>query len=858
VSRFLIVRTSWPVVLFLLATLEPSDAAVSCLITTERPARTFYLGERPVLNVHANCASMEVPYEVGDYDGSVVARGIMSLSADRPEVLELRPMQCGLYSLTLHFGEETVRDAFCVIPRPGLAKGDPGLWGFQNSPMEEERYRLIAQMGGRYLRFDISWPDYERKKGVFVRTRPDWFAAAGRKFGLQMIPTLGYTTSWACLPPDDMSPVRTHTFAPKELDHWRIYVEAMRDILAPQTLTWPSPEVDRGGVETLPLVRSWEIWNEADQNYYYGPWARYVDLLRIAACALKQNNHHEKVIYGGSCAHWTEMGRTYAMNGQYYFDQISWHSNFDIHTQTLGYYYGVPQLGYRHWLPCRTVQTECYPSIPAGVPPGEYVLRLYATLKAWREEGYCYSLIGLPLIGKEAPTVPAFTYRNTTGQIVPKAMYVGYAATVNLLSEAAYIGPLELGEGVTTCLFASRGRPFVVMWSPEGTHPATVELEPGAVRLDGLGRSFKARGPRVTLNVTGTPVVFMGVSDEYVAQAIRARFELYVTTEYGYVYNVDSPYVRALATDIKVGADDQAARMRATLIAALERMGTNYRRDTATLEPVALDIRASMVNLANAAVTRGSPQANHCTGLYRLQLMSEWFADVMDALRAPTETATQGADPDPWESLEQARAQLVDDQLGTMKGLSEAIIDRGFRMAEAFRRHGGHGAWLAAVTAREAALTFAQVDPAKVVDVFVIAYFPQARMMTKATLLPAGTRHTVEFEVHNFTPQPVSGTVRLTVPDTWATQEITADFSVEANSLTPRIPVQFEIPGSDDPWQLKWAYRPGHAYCVSIPPQLGTTVIVTAGGTLSDGRELLPTLQEVNVGTWVPDGTPPS
>nr|MBP8955051.1 hypothetical protein [Armatimonadota bacterium] len=72
-SRFLIVRTSWPVVLFLLATLEPSDAAVSCLITTERPARTFYLGERPVLNVHANCASMEVPYEVGDYDGSVVA-----------------------------------------------------------------------------------------------------------------------------------------------------------------------------------------------------------------------------------------------------------------------------------------------------------------------------------------------------------------------------------------------------------------------------------------------------------------------------------------------------------------------------------------------------------------------------------------------------------------------------------------------------------------------------------------------------------------------------------------------------------------------------------------------------------------
>jgi hypothetical protein len=208
--------------------------------------------------------------------------------------------------------------------------------------------------------------------------------------------------------------------------------------------------------------------------------------------------------------------------------------------------------------------------------------------------------------------------------------------------------------------------------------------------------------------------------------------------------------------------------------------------------------------------------------------------------------------------LEQARAQLVDDQLGTMKGLSEAIIDRGFRMAEAFRRHGGHGAWLAAVTAREAALTFAQVDPAKVVDVFVIAYFPQARMMTKATLLPAGTTHTVEFEVHNFTPQPVSGTVRLTVPDTWATQEITADFSVEANSLTPRIPVQFEIPGSDDPWQLKWAYRPGHAYCVSIPPQLGTTVIVTAGGTLSDGRELLPTLQEVNVGTWVPDGTPPS
>lgn len=853
-SRSLMLITSWPLVVLCLAAAEPSQAAVDCLVTTDRLARTFYLGERPLINIHAQCEPTQAPYEIRDYDGQPVARGVISLAADRPEVLALSPLQCGLYTLVLRFGEEQVEEPFCVIPRPGLAKGDPGPWGFQNTPAMEERYQLIAQMGGRYLRFDLSWPDYERNRDVPVRTKMDWHATLGRKYGLQMIPTLGYTPSWTSMPPEDMSPTRKHTFAPDALDHWRDYIIAMRDILADQTLSWPSPLVDSGAAETLPLVRSWEIWNEADQNFYYGPWARYVDLLRIASCVIKQHSHHEKIVYGGACAHWSEMGRTYAMNGQFYFDEIGWHSNGDIQVESEKYYYGSPQLGYRHWLPRPTVQTECYPTHAAGVPPGEYVLRLYATLKAWRDEGYCYSLIGVPLEGSADPAEKGFTYRNARGQLIPKPMYVGYAATVNLLSEASYIGPLDLGEAVTTHLFCTHGRPFVVMWSDAGGN-ATVDLEPGAVRMDGLGRSFKARGQSVTLGLTGKPVVFQGVSDAYVAQALRNQMSRVLESEFGFPFATDSPYVRALKTDIVVNSQDQAARMKATLETALAQMGTNFRRDCAALGPVVLDIRTSMLILAQSGVS-GPLRGLHYTGLWRLQLLSEWMAEAMDSLSAPLETSVRQTDPNPAPLLEQARNLVANPQLGTMKGMSEALLDRGFRMTEVFRRTGGRGAWLAAMTTVEVASLFAQTDPSVLTDVFVVVHFPNARMMTKATLLPADTTHTLEFEVYNFTPQPVSGTVRCTLPDTWSPVEVSADFALDPNSMSARIPVQFQIPGSPEPWQLKWAYRPAWTYCVSIPSQLSATVNVTSGGTLSDGREMLPMTQEVNVGTWVPGGTP--
>ncbi len=833
----------------------PSYAQVECRITAARPARTFFIGEQVALSIHAMVPTQQVPYEVRDFSGALAAQGEISLSQDRPEVLEFPRLANGIYYLTLTFNEEdVVQDAFCIIPRPDSDPGDPALWGFQFGSLHEEHYPILAQMGVRYIRFDLGWPEHERQRGVYNMAKADWYAKALKKFGLQMLPTLGYSPNWTAQKPDDLDNGRSHTWPPDAVEDWVGFIERIRDRLADETISWPSEELfpSSSARETRPLVRGWEIWNEADQNFYYGPWARYCDLLRTASETLKQHSHHEKVVYGGACAHWTEMGKTYAMNAQYYFDQIAWHSNGDIERELPKYYYGAPQLGFRFRLPRPTVQTECYPIKKEGVGQAAYLMRLYATLKAWREEGYCYASIGRRLFGDPDPDSRAMVYQRGD-QFIPNAKYVAYAVTRHLLAAAAYVGPVDLGDDITAHLFAKRGRLLLIAWS-DGEVTTTINTHGTARMINVVGRVLPVHGPRLRLKLGPSPTVVTGVAGSYFGEALEAYFTRYLNTPYGFEYPVYAPYARPLHLDVDWHSRGQTDRMIATLQEVVETIDNAPAENVGELDALALDLRHSITRQAQLAVHH-QVWALDIT-LWRLQKLCEWLADVQDALADSSVSGAAPADPDPWQHLEDCRAQVVDDAAGTLYPLCELIIDRGFKMAEKARRTGGHGAYLAAMTAAEAGVIFRGVEKPKLTKVFVVAYFPTARQMIHTVLHEPGQEHQIDLQVYNFTTEDVTGTVSVTLPDNWPTPSVSVDFSCPAGGHTERMPCKFTVPTSSEPWTRKWSHRSGGPFCVSVPDELSSNASPVIGGRLADGRELLPVAHEVSIGKWVPGGHP--
>lgn len=830
----------------------PAAGQVNCQITAARPARAFYIGEDVSLNVHAQVAAQTVGYEVRDFDQRLVVSGHLPLARERPEVLLLPRLGCGIYYLTLRFQEGTVSDAFCVIPRPDQDAAEGELWGFQMQwGFDDATCAAMAQAGVRFLRFDLSWADVEKQQGVFNMWRVNAAADILPRWGLQMIPTLGYTPGWTAMRPDDYG-VRPHTWCPDSVEHWAQYCVLMRDTLRPRTVTWPpdavAPPSPQYRKQQVPLVRFWEIWNEADQNYYFGPWRRYVDLLRVASKTIKKGSYHEQIVYGGSCAHWTEMGKTCGAGGNLFFDLIGWHSNCDIEEQLPQYYYGSPQLGYRFLLPRHTVHTECYPWTREGVSEAEYLLRLFTVLKAWREEGYCLASIGDRLIGAPDPNSIALLHRNDANQLIPNAKYVAYAVSRWLLDDCAYLGPLNLGAGVTAHLFARQRQPMLILWS-DSRAQATVSLGPMARRLDALGRSRRLPEGSCTLSLTGAPTVILGAHPSYIATAMNAYFERILNTEYGFEYPTDSPYVRTLILD----SWETILTVRPVLQTALGRITGQKHPTGRPLDAVITEIGNSIQRFVSWFVQHRAFRPETCTATWRMLKLIEWLADANDALDGclwgtGDPVAGQGL----VDTLEQARSQVYDQTRGTVRPTSEAILARGYRMARRAAARGGLGGALAAQVAMQSALTYAPLETPVLTDVFVVGHFPTANLMRKATLFHPARTHTLQAQVYNFTDQEVSGTLVWTLPACWSPQTVTLAFTAPANGYSARVPCEVTIPGGPEPWALETCGTPAGTFTVRVPHGVSTYEWVTLGGTLSDGRELRAIDHESWIGIWSP------
>jgi hypothetical protein len=830
---------------------------LECRITSSRVARTFYTGEPPVLNLQADGSTQSAAYEVTSYEGTRVASGRVQVGANRTVPLTFGAPGNGIYYVRVSFASgDVANDAFCVIPRPDADPGEPSLWGYQYGGTWECYYALMAQAGVRYVRFDLSWPDHERAAGQYDTAKADWYATVAKRYGLQIVPTLGYTPAWTAQQPDDYN-VRSHTWAPESVEHWEGFVRTLRDRLADQTVTWPTTEVvpARPVPETrvAPLVRSWEIWNEADQNYYFGPWGRYLDLLRVAWGVLKGHSDRNVVCYGGACAHWTEMGMTYGAGCGPYFDEIAWHSNGDIEQSLPAYYYGSPQIGYKYWLPRPTHQTECYPTTLAGVQETGYLVRLFTALKAAGEQGYCYASIGGTLLGAADPNSRAMVYSGLGGELVPNAKYVAYAATRWLLQGAAYLGPLDLGPGVTAHLFVRRSLLLLVAWSDAGADVTLSLGEDNPRRVDALGRCTTLRGRSYQCRLTASPTVVLDMARAYAPVAMRAQFARAMATEYGFASSTDSPYVHDLWRDCAWGHpenDGQPQRLQATLEGCLGTMQSGRRLQWAALEPMLADLQRAMGNLAAAAASHQSLRAEVPTSIWRLQRLVEWLAAVLDVGTDRAGGALGG--PALVRTLDAARAQVTDPLAGTIQPLSESLVDRGYAMGSMDGGLPRRGAVLAAQAAAAAALAYGRVETAKQTKVFVVGSFPTARLMRKAVLFPPAQTHQLVAQVYNYTPREVSGTVTWSLPSEWVALSPSVSFTAPAQGHSARVLCEMSIPDGAQPWPLRWASVAGCNFRVALPSQLSAVTSLSVQATLSDGRATATMPYQVCTGVWTP------
>lgn len=833
----------------------------SCVITAPRPARAFFPHEPIYLTITATGPRQPVGYVIYDYEGRRRIVDTIILGDDQPALLRVPfDMPLGIYYLTLTFpGGPQVQDAFCVIPRPDDQPGDYGIFSFHCGDQRGPVLAALAQIGVRIIRNDMDWVNSEPAEGQYSLAKAQRLATLYKKYGMQWIPILGYTPGWMGMKPENAQgrpSYAAHCWPPRETTHWAGYVKLVVDYLSSQRVHWPSEKIiarqDAYASDDLPLVSRWEIWNEVDQNFYYGYWHRYLDLLRIAYCTAKQADERTPVVYGGSCGHWTELGMTYHANCKYYFDELAFHpGGTDIGRSLEVYYTGAPQIGNGYGIYHPAVHTETHPTAPKGLTPAQNMYRLYTTLKKWNERIFC-TFHGGRLIGPADPASGALLWEKR-GQLVPNAKYVAFAVARWVLSNATYVGPLNFGEGIEAALFLKNGRPMLVAWAGQDT-TISIDLADDARIIDEMGRKFPPPGTGLTraITLTARPTVIYGLHYPYFTKALRNQAEIYLTTPQGFKTDRDFGYIGPLQKDAAWVWAQWPGHFRRTLASVIEIADRQPRAGPRMLGVAQMVVHGQLYRTLRQCADQGKLAGPARNLVHRLQTVSEWLGQVADAR------------DECWD-IYAPRSSLIDELSQRINDLNSNIRSHGMiyplawqslqraqrQLGEAVKENQA-GAYRAAVGAINTAALLAQVEPPVLTDVFAVANFPTATQLVKTLTLIPGQQHNLQVRVYNFTDQSVSGSITWELPETWDPHQITKSFSVPAYGYSEPLDCRVTIPGEPRPWVKKDMWTPCGTVPVHLPKPLAQRSDLCLKGQLGDGRTLLTMHYEVGVGEWVP------
>jgi hypothetical protein len=173
----------------------------------------------------------------------------------------------------------------------------------------------MAALGAEWLRIDIPWGAVEPTRGRYYWGPIDRVIddAAARGFKILAVP--GYTPEW------NRPPGTSDKFGPADLAPFGDFVHAAA-----------AHYKGRG-------VRAWEIWNEPNQYFWWGPKpdvARYTQLLKIAYPAIKSADPSAIVMTGGTApapdmadgsmtSQLAWMQQIYDHGGEGFFDAVAVH-----------------------------------------------------------------------------------------------------------------------------------------------------------------------------------------------------------------------------------------------------------------------------------------------------------------------------------------------------------------------------------------------------------------------------------------------------------------------------------------------------------------------------------------------------
>jgi Beta-galactosidase len=216
------------------------------------------------------------------------------------------------------------------------------------------------ELGVGWVRIDFSWNTVEPQKGKWNFTVFDNFVQRAHSVGVEVLPTLDYTASWAAPPGGGQYS------APNEAD-WEDYVEHVVE-------HYSQPPFN---------LRYFQIWNEpAARAFWRGSNEEYIDKLYLPAAQIIRK-HHCYVVLGG----WPSSSNVQVLDAILnYHNAWQYTDIVDVH------YYQLPAWEhlYETWVAngkCKGVwQTEIGWTDLENLLPNTYLRVLYWALqKGWRD-----------------------------------------------------------------------------------------------------------------------------------------------------------------------------------------------------------------------------------------------------------------------------------------------------------------------------------------------------------------------------------------------------------------------------------------------------------------------------------------
>lgn len=817
------------------------------IVSTPRVGRVFFSGESisVALRLDSATANGSASYKVTDYWGKLVATGQIALRQDRFATLKLGNLANGWYrmDITLPDGWEHV-DALCVLPPMTDGGRHYRLFGVCTTLDSQDRMDFLSYAGIRTIRRDWGWPTIEPSEGQWSPQDTTKIMTYAAEAGMEFIPIIGYSPRFVGMKPLDATSGRPaiawHTWPMADETKWVRFLSWCKKFSSQWgPVYWPPYRLAPSATirQKLAPIIGWEVWNEADQNYYYGPWHQYCDLLKMAYGAL--DSLATPVIYGGSCGHWTEAGMAYSWGTRNFFDLAAGHAGHEPDSSIADWLYGAYSIGYRYGLPYELVFTEGYFKDEAtGVPPALFVLPTIAKLRHW---GFGWHYKGIDWQASASPdfSTDQYCFYQSYG-IVPTPSYVATAVARYWLTDAAYVGRLKLDDSTEAFVWLRDEAPALVLWKPSGPGRVAVKALAGAKLVDFLGRQTPAPGAgEASIDVGPAPRLLVKADWRYVADALDARLQEFQATQFGAQPPPGKwcPYIGTIDADLGSTAGE-------TYIAAIRRTRAAtaaFRakpRDAYTRLFDAVYAFETVLTRIAASAAGDDGDSKRFNALWRSLAIAEWLAEIGDALGAYL-GQSKAANYQLSATASQVYAawnMSVDYTVGLERPRARSLARRAAATLALARTTKGRMLRLVASAEATAASLWAQKEIPVNTRVLGFAVFPDSDYVVKGQLIDPSRQQRVRLYLYNATTKPVTARIRAAFPEGWRPRSAEATCTAQPRTVAQAGEVVVTLP-SEQPWQTKSAWRPGCPLAVvcpaSMPANQGVDVWAETGSTAS-------------------------